>query len=70
VLQDRPDAPLVKRLVLGEVPVPARYDAPAPGGTPRFLSLASPLLAAEFARIARGERAPPLRTAQYAPPPQ
>jgi len=31
VLQDRPDAPLVKRLVLGEVPVPARYDAPAPG---------------------------------------
>ena len=31
MLQDRPDAPLVKRLVLGEVPVPARYDAPAPG---------------------------------------
>ena len=31
MLQDRPDAPLVKRLVLGEVPVPARFDAPAPG---------------------------------------
>ena len=28
--QDRPDAPLVRRLVLGEVPVPADYDAPAP----------------------------------------